>query len=105
MLTMPSYDRVETMATDRAWNGSAYACYFCTREFSTLDSLNRHIKSPVHEQKIYRCPKAGCGREYKLLSRWEQHVESENSGIMRFELVQQQAQHGIQNMLDRMISG
>lgn len=105
LLTMPGYDKVETIATERAWNGYNYECYFCTRGFETLQALNQHIKSPVHEQAMYRCPKASCRRQYKVLSGLIQHVESESCGVMRFNQVQQQAKNGIQNMVGRMIAG
>ena len=105
MLTMPGYDRVEMIATERAWNGSYYECYLCHRDFSSLRALNQHVQSPAHEQNIYHCPKAGCGRNYKLLSGLIQHVESESCGLMRFSQVQQQAKNGIQNMVGRMITG
>jgi hypothetical protein len=105
MITMPGYDNIETLATGRAWNGSGYECYLCTREFSTLNGLNSHLRSPVHEQNIYRCPGRGCGREYKILSGLVQHVESESCGLMRFASVQSQAKNGIQHMVGRMITG
>jgi len=102
---MPGYDSVETIATERAWNGYGYECYLCARQFPTLRRLNSHIESPVHEQDLYRCPKSSCGRTFKVLSGLVQHVESESCGVMRFMQVQQQARHGIQNMVGRMISG
>lgn len=36
-------------ATDRAWNPyeGAYECYFCTRTFGKLSSLNQHLQSPA----------------------------------------------------------
>lgn len=105
MLTMPGYDRVEKIATDRAWNGRAFVCYLCPRQFATLQSLNAHLKSPFHEEEIYQCPKAGCGRNYKLLSGLVQHVESESCGLMRFGQVQSQARDGIESMVGRMIMG
>jgi hypothetical protein len=105
MITMPGYDNIETIATDRSWNGSGYECYLCRREFGTLQGLNNHLKSPVHEQNIYRCPGRGCGREYKVLSGLVQHVESESCGLMRFAAVQKQASNGIQGMVGRMITG
>ena len=105
MLTMPGYDRVETIATERSWNGYGYQCYLCRREFGQLNGLNSHLKSPAHEQKLYRCPKASCGREYKMLSGLVQHVESESCGVMRFAQVQTNARNGIQNMVGRMIQG
>jgi Zinc-finger of C2H2 type len=105
MLTMPGYDKVEMIATERAWNGEHYECYLCSRIFQTLPALNSHIRSPAHDQAIYRCPKASCARQYKLLSGLVQHVESESCGVMRFSQVQQQARNGIQNMVGRMITG
>ena len=105
MITMPGYDNVQTIATARSFNGSGYECYLCRREFSTLNGLNNHLRSPVHEQNFYRCPGRGCGREYKVLSGLVQHVESESCGLMRFASVQSQAKNGIQNMVGRMITG
>ncbi|KAK9490191.1 hypothetical protein V1508DRAFT_285004 [Lipomyces doorenjongii] len=58
MLTMPGYDNVETIATELAWNGYGYQCYLCTKHFQTLHGLNNHLKSPVHQQNIYHCPKS-----------------------------------------------
>jgi hypothetical protein len=105
MLTMPGYDRVEMIATDRAWNGRGYQCYLCAKEFSSLNGLNNHIKSPVHEQPMYRCPKESCRKPFKILSGLVAHVESETCGLMRFMQVQQQARNGVQNMVGRMIMG
>ncbi|KAH6723844.1 hypothetical protein BKA61DRAFT_16993 [Leptodontidium sp. MPI-SDFR-AT-0119] len=104
MLTMPGYNNVQTIATERAWNGQAYECYLCPREFATLRALNSHMSSPVHEQNIYRCPGRGCGRTYKLLSGLIQHVESESCGLMRFAQVQQQARNGVESFVGRMIT-
>jgi hypothetical protein len=103
MITMPGYDNVQSIATERAWNGYSYECYLCNRGFGSLQGLNNHLKSPVHEQEFYHCPKKSCGRTYKLLSGLIQHVESESCGLMRFIQVQQQARNGIQNMVGRMI--
>ncbi|KAK9365619.1 hypothetical protein V1509DRAFT_632564 [Lipomyces kononenkoae] len=105
MLTMPGYDNVEPIATELAWNGYGYQCYICTKAFQYLYALNNHLKSPVHQQDMYRCPKSSCGRTYKVLSGLVQHVESESCGIMRFMHVQQQARNGIQNMVGKMIAG
>lgn len=104
MLTMPGYDSVEMIATERAWNGYCYECYLCSRGFGSLQALNQHMRSPAHEQNIYRCPKAACGRNYKLLSGLIQHVESESCGVMRFGQVQEQARNGIDEMVGRMIT-
>jgi hypothetical protein len=45
-------------ATDRAWNGWAFECFLCHSTFATLVDLNKHLQSPRHEEKIYRCPKS-----------------------------------------------
>jgi hypothetical protein len=95
MITLPGYENVETTATDRSWNGFAYECPLCRREFTMLNGL----------QKIYRCPGRGCGREYKVLSGLVSHVESESCGLMRFATVQSQAKNGIRGMVGRMITG
>lgn len=94
---------METIATERSWNGYSYECCLCPRTFGSLQALNNHLKSPAHEQNLYRCPGRGCGREYKLLSGLVQHVESESCGLMKFAAVQQQAKTGIENMVGRMI--
>ena len=77
---------VVTLATEHAWNGSAYECFLCHRECRTLAGLNCHLASPVHEEKMYHCPRAysGCGTEFKALSALCQHVESERCTIRRF---------------------
>ena len=74
-------------ATSRAWNGRAYECYLCGKGFRALDALNAHLKSPVHAQKRYRCPRrwGGCGAEFVTLSGFCQHVESEQCGVRRFK--------------------
>jgi len=96
LLTYPdSNGRTDTWATGAAWNGYAFACYFCPREFQTLTALNQHLKSPAHEQKLYHCPK--CGVKFNVFSGLVQHVESESCGIARFREVK--------NVMDRMTSG
>ena len=78
---------VTTWATERAWNGSAYECFLCSRTFRSLDALNQHLGSPAHAQKKYHCPREwkGCGTEFKTLSGICQHVESESCGVWRFK--------------------
>lgn len=39
-------------ASDRAWNGYAYECYLCHRDFSQLRGLNQHLNSPT--RKLYQ---------------------------------------------------
>ncbi|KAG4435412.1 hypothetical protein IFR05_009119 [Cadophora sp. M221] len=104
MLTMPGYNNIQTIATERAWNGQAYECYLCPREFASLRALNSHMSSPVHEQNMYRCPGRGCGRTCGLLSALIQHVESESCGLMRFAQVQQQVRSGVESFVGKMIT-
>ncbi|KAK4223681.1 hypothetical protein QBC38DRAFT_372664 [Podospora fimiseda] len=75
-------------AGQRSWNGSAYECYFCHREFRTLYSLNQHLNSPAHQQALYHCPNRRCGQDFKTLGGVINHLESESCGAMRFETVQ-----------------
>ncbi|KAI0686940.1 hypothetical protein BC835DRAFT_428508 [Cytidiella melzeri] len=94
LITNPSrligYDEkarvVSTSANSSAWNGRQYECFLCHKEFRQLSSLNAHLHSPVHDQKIYRCPKGykGCGAEYKTLSGLLSHVERSECGVSRF---------------------
>ncbi|GJJ05992.1 hypothetical protein Clacol_000179 [Clathrus columnatus] len=76
-----------TWATQRSWNGYAYECFLCNREFRALDSLNRHLQSPIHDAKIYRCPNRICSMEYSALSALTQHVENGGCGVNRFKEV------------------
>ncbi|KAH9058050.1 hypothetical protein EDB87DRAFT_1532298, partial [Lactarius vividus] len=68
-------------ATERSWNGRAYECFLCHSMSNTLDSLNRHLKSPAHGQKIYRCPKLDCRIKFVTLSGLCQHVERGTCGV------------------------
>ncbi|KAH9915944.1 uncharacterized protein BXZ73DRAFT_106010 [Epithele typhae] len=83
-------------ATAHAWNGDAFECYLCAREFQTLDSLNQHLRSPAHAKDKYRCPTMwkGCEGQFKTLSGFLQHIESEACGAWRFK-----------GNMDRMIDG
>ena len=76
-----------TWATDRSWNGYAYECFLCNRTFDTLVRLNQHLKSPFHEDKIYRCPKSDCRIEFGTLSGLCQHVEGGSCGVRMFRQV------------------
>ncbi|KAL2128841.1 hypothetical protein VTI74DRAFT_8573 [Chaetomium olivicolor] len=75
-------------ATEMAWNGCFYECYFCEREFSSLHGLNQHLNSPAHQETLYHCPKPGCRTEFKTLGAIINHLESESCGVMCFETVQ-----------------
>ncbi|TFK54251.1 hypothetical protein OE88DRAFT_1695508 [Heliocybe sulcata] len=82
LITGPTSTVQSTSATEAAWNGYCYECYFCSREFRTLAALNQHLNSPAHEAKIYYCPH--CRDEFKCASGLVQHVESEKCGVYRF---------------------
>ncbi|KAI0686939.1 hypothetical protein BC835DRAFT_428799 [Cytidiella melzeri] len=77
---------LSTSATSASWNGRQYECFLCHMEFRELPSLNAHLRSPAHDQEIYRCPTAynGCGREFKTLSGLLSHVERSECGVTRF---------------------
>ena len=70
-------------ATARSWNGLAFECFLCHSTFKTLDGLNQHLKSPVHDQKIYRCPELDCPVEVQTLSALCQHFERGSCGVGR----------------------
>ena len=80
-------DVTGSWATERAWNGAQYECYLCHRKFATLPRLNQHLASPAHAEKMYRCPVVlrGCGAEFRTLSGFCQHMESEQCGVHRFK--------------------
>ena len=83
----PSSGRSTVWATSHCWNGTAFECVLCHREFRTLPALNSHLQSPVHEQSMYRCPPrwGGCNQDFRTLSGLFQHVESESCGVRRFQ--------------------
>ncbi|KAH7343794.1 hypothetical protein B0J17DRAFT_593415 [Rhizoctonia solani] len=80
----------ETWATEQAWNGYAYECYFCHKEFHSLPQLNQHLASPAHEQPLYHCPNLGhgCRAQFKAASALCQHIEDGSCGVMKFKMVQ-----------------
>lgn len=76
------------IATDRAWNGYSWECYFCHAEFPTKSQLNQHLASPKHSaspDKIYKCPNSACAKQFVTLSGLGQHIESGRCGVQRFE--------------------
>ncbi|CZT17617.1 uncharacterized protein RCC_03454 [Ramularia collo-cygni] len=81
----------EYAATAASWNGHAYECYLCNRDFAALASLNQHLASPVHKQKLYRCFGLGCGKQFAALAPLFNHLESESCGAVRFGNVQKAA--------------
>ncbi|KAL7619895.1 hypothetical protein AAE478_010442 [Parahypoxylon ruwenzoriense] len=81
-------------ANREAWNGDAWECYFCNREFRSLRALNQHLASPAHQQNLYHCPKrSDCGREFRSFAALMNHLESESCGYTRFENVQNAAKN------------
>lgn len=81
----------EYVANAASWNGHAYECYLCHRDFITLAALNQHLGSPVHKQKLYRCFGGGCGKQFAALAQLFNHLESESCGAVRFGNVQKAA--------------
>ncbi|KAJ3407775.1 hypothetical protein HDV05_005300 [Chytridiales sp. JEL 0842] len=63
-------------AGEGCWNGRAFECYLCHREFQSLNGLNVHLNSPIHEQKEYICTTPGCPREFTSLSGLVLHIEA-----------------------------
>lgn len=78
----------ETQSTSNAWHGHHDECYVCDRQFSSATNLNQHIKSPVHAQDLYHCPKTACRTQFKSLAAMFNHLESESSGFIKFAGVQ-----------------
>ncbi|TCD67481.1 hypothetical protein EIP91_012342 [Steccherinum ochraceum] len=87
-------------ATERSWNGHGWECILCHREFGSLDALNRHLQSPAHADKIYRCPVVvnGCGTQFSTLSALVSHVEVGKCGVQKFH-------RQIGNALDGLANG
>jgi hypothetical protein len=75
-------------ATRAAWNGSKYECYLCHTCYGSLASLNQHLASPRHQDKIYLCPLNTCRVRFTTLSALCQHIESEKCGVVKFREVQ-----------------
>jgi len=89
LITGGSAGRTVTyQASSAAWNGHAYECYLCHRDFGTLSGLNKHLASPRHQEKYYLCPLTSCHERFSALSALWQHVESEKCGVSRFRPVQ-----------------
>ncbi|KAF4336733.1 zinc finger protein [Fusarium beomiforme] len=80
-------------ATERSWNAttSTFDCSLCRASFQSLKSLNQHLQSPKHGQKLYHCPKKDCCKKFSTLAAVTNHLESEQCNFMRFEDVQKAA--------------
>lgn len=75
-------------ASALTWNGKSYECYLCHQKFKELPRLNAHLNSPRHDEKMYRCPRSDCLREFTTLSAIMQHVESKCCKAHRFKEVE-----------------
>ncbi|GAA5835384.1 hypothetical protein JCM5353_001762 [Sporobolomyces roseus] len=89
------------VATEASWSPTdqAYKCYFDSRLFGNLTSLNQHLSSAVHTyttstnlagDKLYHCPnKLRCGKEILTLSGLMQHIEMGGCGVKRMRGVEE----------------
>ncbi|KAJ5369783.1 uncharacterized protein N7496_005875 [Penicillium cataractarum] len=104
MIEDPKQTQVQYQATSRAFNGIYWECYICHKFFNTIHSLNKHLNSPVHQQKVYHCPnKKTCGKEFVTLAGLFNHLESESCGMMRFEGVQKVQEELIDAVMNRKV--
>lgn len=80
-------------ATERSWNATTktFDCSLCRARFKSLQSLNQHLQSSKHMQKLYHCPKKGCDKQFSTLAAVTNHLESEQCSFMCFEDVQKAA--------------
>ncbi|KAL1405866.1 hypothetical protein Q8F55_007545 [Vanrija albida] len=83
--------KVTYSANEGAWNGCAFECPKCPREFGSLRSLNQHLASPTHLEYLYHCQKS-CTRQFKTFGAVCNHLESESCGAMTFNEVQRYMQ-------------
>ncbi|KAI5818545.1 hypothetical protein BZA77DRAFT_261318 [Pyronema omphalodes] len=88
LLEYPSTERFNqtVSATAKSWNGTAYECPLCDREYRTLVALNQHLNSSIHQQNLYHCPR--CNKQAKTLAALLNHFESESCGFVTFDGVQ-----------------
>ena len=91
-------DNTKYYASERSWNGYRYECYLCHSGYSSLTSLNQHLSSPIHQDKIYICPASTCRARFTTLSALCQHIESEKCGVSKFKAVQ----HTMDSVLGQM---
>ena len=96
IITDPSYlltsgtdsDNTKYYATESSWNGRGYECHLCHSSYPSLASLNQHLASPIHQDKIYNCPASSCRSRFTTLSALCQHIESEKCGVSKSKAVQ-----------------
>lgn len=87
LITAGERGNVKLFATEQSWNGQAYECVLCHTQFRGLIDLNRHLVSPRHQERIYRCPLSSCNAHFVSLSALCQHIESERCGVTKFRAV------------------
>jgi Zinc finger, C2H2 type len=80
----------EYQVTREAYNGDAWECYICHREFRLASDLTRHLNSSAHKQQVYHCPNFQCEKQFVTLAALFNHLESEKCQFMKFARVQQQ---------------
>ncbi|KAH8092223.1 hypothetical protein BXZ70DRAFT_464608 [Cristinia sonorae] len=73
----------EESDTSEAWDGDAFDCVLCHKEFGSRTALAAHLQSAAHAQKIYRCPETfnGCDTHFGTLSGLLQHVEGASCDV------------------------
>ncbi|KIY65599.1 hypothetical protein CYLTODRAFT_437797 [Cylindrobasidium torrendii FP15055 ss-10] len=80
--------RTTYIATPAAWNGYAYECYLCHRNYRGLDDLNKHLASAAHDAKEFQCPHGSCRKKFTIISALIKHIESESCGLAKFKVVE-----------------
>ena len=69
-----------------------------------MGNLDRHLKSPAHQQEIFHCPnKVRYGSQFKRLAGMFSHLASESCGFIEFNGVQSNVE-GILTKHQRLIS-
>ncbi|OHE90210.1 hypothetical protein CORC01_14497, partial [Colletotrichum orchidophilum] len=66
-------------------------CFLCSGRFTSLKSLNQHLKSPKHRQNLYHCPKHGYPKEFSTLAAVTVHLQSGSCHFMTLETVPETA--------------
>lgn len=74
-------------ATENAFNGNGYECHICSKVFHTLNSLDKHLNSPAHDDEEFQCPK--CNIKFTLTSGLISHLESRSCGLSGIQDVEQ----------------
>ncbi|THU91645.1 hypothetical protein K435DRAFT_759004 [Dendrothele bispora CBS 962.96] len=101
-LGVPKRSLTTYSATELAFNGKAYECYLCHREFSALHALNSHLKSPAHDDDEFICPNFRCRKTFKVISALIRHIESESCGLTKFQTVENYA-NALSTQFSRML--